>query len=189
MDRGDVTVRPEDHVDVTNATNFANPFRDVIRTEPAPNLQTFHSNVMETTNKNQEVTKVNDTKNFTREEETDFNLDKIFEYFLSGNEETTTSRNSTDHDQVSSGISPPTTTTTSRGVTKISNETDDRNALDGEENSIKANEVIVGVGPLKLAGCNIYGRMYRVGKVISELSGPCLECRCTDVGVQCKNLC
>ncbi|XP_046620047.1 uncharacterized protein LOC124305078 isoform X1 [Neodiprion virginianus] len=41
---------------------------------------------------------------------------------------------------------------------------------------------------LKLAGCNIYGRMYRVGKIITELSGPCLQCRCTEVGVQCKKL-
>lgn len=43
-------------------------------------------------------------------------------------------------------------------------------------------------GILKLAGCNIYGRMYRVGRIISELSGPCLECMCTEVGVQCRPL-
>jgi hypothetical protein len=43
-------------------------------------------------------------------------------------------------------------------------------------------------GLLKLAGCNIYGRMYRVGRIISELSGPCLECMCTEVGVQCRKL-
>lgn len=43
-----------------------------------------------------------------------------------------------------------------------------------------------GAGLLKLAGCNIYGRMYRVGKIITELSGPCLECMCTEVGVQCR---
>lgn len=41
---------------------------------------------------------------------------------------------------------------------------------------------------LKLAGCNIYGRMYRVGKIIIELSSPCLECVCADVGVQCNPL-
>lgn len=50
------------------------------------------------------------------------------------------------------------------------------------------NANIVGVGLLKLAGCNIYGRMYRVGRIISELSGPCLECKCTEVGVQCSEL-
>lgn len=43
-------------------------------------------------------------------------------------------------------------------------------------------------GLLKLAGCNIYGRMYRVGRIILELSGPCLECMCTEVGVQCRPL-
>lgn len=44
------------------------------------------------------------------------------------------------------------------------------------------------LGILKLAGCNIYGRMYRVGRIISELSGPCLECKCTEVGVHCTRL-
>lgn len=43
-------------------------------------------------------------------------------------------------------------------------------------------------GLLKLAGCNIYGRMYRVGRIIAELSSPCLECRCTEVGVSCTPL-
>ncbi|CAH1403373.1 unnamed protein product [Nezara viridula] len=42
---------------------------------------------------------------------------------------------------------------------------------------------------LKLAGCNIYGRMYEVGKIIAELSGPCLECMCTELGVQCRKNC
>lgn len=40
-------------------------------------------------------------------------------------------------------------------------------------------------GLLKLAGCNIYGRMYRVGKIITELSTECLECKCTEIGVSC----
>lgn len=44
------------------------------------------------------------------------------------------------------------------------------------------------VGLLKLAGCNIYGRMYRVGRIIDELSSACLECRCTEVGVHCTPL-
>lgn len=46
----------------------------------------------------------------------------------------------------------------------------------------------VGPGLLKLAGCNIYGRMYRVGRIIAELSTPCQECWCTELGVQCKPL-
>ncbi|EDW76489.2 uncharacterized protein Dwil_GK15486 [Drosophila willistoni] len=43
-------------------------------------------------------------------------------------------------------------------------------------------------GQLKLAGCNIYGRMYRVGRIIVELSSQCLECMCTEVGVKCGPL-
>lgn len=43
-------------------------------------------------------------------------------------------------------------------------------------------------GILKLAGCNIYGRMYRVGRIISELSNPCLLCKCTEFGVNCTPL-
>lgn len=44
-------------------------------------------------------------------------------------------------------------------------------------------------GLLKLAGCNIYGSMYEVGQVISELSSPCLECKCLpDIGVGCMQM-
>lgn len=46
----------------------------------------------------------------------------------------------------------------------------------------------IGLGLPKLAGCNIYGQMYRVGRIIAELSTPCQECRCTEIGVQCKSL-
>ncbi|XP_046964905.1 uncharacterized protein LOC124533577 isoform X1 [Vanessa cardui] len=44
------------------------------------------------------------------------------------------------------------------------------------------------LGLPKLAGCNIYGRMYRVGRIIAELSSPCQECKCTELGVQCRSL-
>ncbi|CAH2086977.1 unnamed protein product [Euphydryas editha] len=44
------------------------------------------------------------------------------------------------------------------------------------------------IGLPKLAGCNIYGRMYRVGRIIAELSSPCQECKCTELGVQCRSL-
>lgn len=43
-------------------------------------------------------------------------------------------------------------------------------------------------GLFKLDGCNIYGRMYRVNRIIAELSSSCLECRCTEVGVACTPL-
>ncbi|CAK1582394.1 unnamed protein product [Parnassius mnemosyne] len=46
----------------------------------------------------------------------------------------------------------------------------------------------LGPGLLKLAGCNIYGQMYRVERIITELSTPCQECRCTEIGVQCRPL-
>ncbi|XP_047351406.1 uncharacterized protein LOC124949770 isoform X1 [Vespa velutina] len=60
---------------------------------------------------------------------------------------------------------------------------------DEVSSKILDNEIPVSVsGLLKLAGCNIYGRMYRVGRIITELSSPCLECRCTEIGVQCKQL-
>ncbi|XP_017465132.1 PREDICTED: mucin-5AC isoform X1 [Rhagoletis zephyria] len=51
-----------------------------------------------------------------------------------------------------------------------------------------SNNLIDPAGVLKLAGCNIYGRMYRVGRIILELSSPCLECKCTEVGVKCGQL-
>lgn len=57
-----------------------------------------------------------------------------------------------------------------------------------EINSKPSNGLNDHLGILKLAGCNIYGRMYRVGRIISELSGPCLECKCTEVGVHCTRL-
>lgn len=45
-------------------------------------------------------------------------------------------------------------------------------------------------GLLKLAGCNIYGQMYAVGKIIVELSNACLECKCLpDIGVGCSPKC
>ncbi|KYN33025.1 hypothetical protein ALC56_12659 [Trachymyrmex septentrionalis] len=51
------------------------------------------------------------------------------------------------------------------------------------------NEIPMSVGSLlKLAGCNIYGRMYRVGRIITELSSPCEECKCTEIGVRCEQL-
>lgn len=46
----------------------------------------------------------------------------------------------------------------------------------------------LGPGIFKLAGCNIYGIMYRVGRIITELTTPCQECWCTEFGVQCKQL-
>lgn len=53
---------------------------------------------------------------------------------------------------------------------------------------ITGSDPIASLGLLKLDGCNIYGKMYGVGIMITELSEPCLECRCTQVGVQCQTV-
>ncbi|CAB3371788.1 Hypothetical predicted protein [Cloeon dipterum] len=45
----------------------------------------------------------------------------------------------------------------------------------------------IGTG-FRVAGCNIYGRMYRVDRIISELSDQCRECKCTELGVECQPL-
>ncbi|XP_015183016.1 PREDICTED: uncharacterized protein LOC107069867 [Polistes dominula] len=76
-----------------------------------------------------------------------------------------------------------TTTTRTTTTTKYGNNEDEVSS------KILDNEIPVSVSSLlKLAGCNIYGRMYRVGRIITELSSPCRECRCTEIGVQCKQL-
>lgn len=72
---------------------------------------------------------------------------------------------------------------------KVSEKMEDRVTETGTPSKVLENEIPMSVASLlKLAGCNIYGRMYRVGRIITELSGPCLECRCTEIGVQCKQL-
>ncbi|XP_050473405.1 uncharacterized protein LOC126865206 isoform X1 [Bombus huntii] len=72
---------------------------------------------------------------------------------------------------------------------KVSEKMEDHVTETGTPSKVLENEIPMSVASLlKLAGCNIYGRMYRVGRIITELSGPCLECRCTEIGVQCKQL-
>lgn len=41
---------------------------------------------------------------------------------------------------------------------------------------------------LKLSGCNIYGKMYGIGNIIRELSSNCVQCQCTEIGVQCSEI-
>jgi len=64
---------------------------------------------------------------------------------------------------------------------------EERNNTVETSSKVLDNEIPIGT-LLKLAGCNIYGRMYRVGRIITELSSLCQECRCTEIGVQCKQL-
>ncbi|XP_026329643.1 uncharacterized protein LOC113237409 isoform X2 [Hyposmocoma kahamanoa] len=61
-------------------------------------------------------------------------------------------------------------------------------AHEGSRPQVPSGGALPGGSLLKLAGCNIYGRMYRVGRIIAELSTPCQECRCTELGVQCRAL-
>lgn len=103
------------------------------------------------------------------------------------------------NDQSSKDTKIKEVSTTSRSTTIVNQKPEEENksskASEKMEDSAESvtkiieNEIPMSVTSLlKLAGCNIYGRMYRVGRIITELSGPCLECRCTEIGVQCKQL-
>ncbi|XP_044755461.1 uncharacterized protein LOC123314330 [Coccinella septempunctata] len=152
----------------------SDPFKDVIKTKPAPDLQSLIVDMLPHFNQKpskkttiyittlQPVTEAGSEKSTKKKDET-LGLDKVLELLLGG----------LDGQKYNSSLAQ--TSTNNQKVPNISNnlENDDRN-----------NSAAI----LKLAGCNIYGRMYRVGRIISELSGPCLECKCTEVGVQCKHL-
>lgn len=103
------------------------------------------------------------------------------------------------NDQSSKDTKTKEVSTTSKSTTIVNQKPEEENksskASEKMEDSTESvtkiieNEIPMSVTSLlKLAGCNIYGRMYRVGRIITELSGPCLECRCTEIGVQCKQL-
>lgn len=136
--------------------------------------------------------------------------DKVGEIFVKVNDSkfystTSSSSESSDldledpNDQSSKDTKTKEVSTTSRSTTIVNQKPEEENksskASEKMEDSTESvtkiieNEIPMSVTSLlKLAGCNIYGRMYRVGRIITELSGPCLECRCTEIGVQCKQL-
>lgn len=136
--------------------------------------------------------------------------DKVGEIFVKVNDSkfystTSSSSESSDldledpNDQSSKDTKTKEVSTTSRSTTIVNQKPEEENksskASEKMEDSAESvtkiieNEIPMSVTSLlKLAGCNIYGRMYRVGRIITELSGPCLECRCTEIGVQCKQL-
>lgn len=133
--------------------------------------------------------------------EDEFSLDKVLELLFSGeNEEkieTHTNKIQTSTSVKTAEVSSTVFTTPEPSMYQKPNLTGTatgtveqrENVNEGDSNSNHPNSVdSPGVGLLKLAGCNIYGRMYRVGRIISELSGPCLECKCTEIGVQCRAL-
>lgn len=123
--------------------------------------------------------------NATKNKDDDFSLDSVLSYFL-GDKETSTdllTKHSTLAPSTKQVTKLPLSTLPPETVTLTENLNKDK--FSPHPNSIDS---APGVGILKLAGCNIYGRMYRVGRIIFELSGPCLECKCTEIGVQCEAL-
>ncbi|KAK9736970.1 hypothetical protein QE152_g11101 [Popillia japonica] len=173
LDHLEITSNPKDVITVADGI--------ILLTEPAPNLQTLIGDLPDYIRRNSPTT-TDPTLSINQESTTrkswsspkpdELSLDKVLQLLLINDEEKTT-------------ITYPNITGTS---TEVNNRnTTKENADNITENVIKDNGG--GVGPLKLAGCNIYGRMYRVGRIISELSGPCLECKCTEIGVQCTKLC
>lgn len=187
MDRSDENMNPKEVLTIPERIT-PDPFKDVIKTEPAPNLQSLIGDMIPhirrqtstikyvpikaevsssvttlpsvtTSTHDNSITKP--VKNGTKPYTT---LDQMLQYLLG---EIENNKNNIDGQK----------TTTVQSETR-----DNLNNI----NSIIDNNT--GAGILKLAGCNIYGRMYRVGRIIFELSGPCLECKCTETGVQCNSL-
>ncbi|XP_017773114.1 PREDICTED: mucin-5AC [Nicrophorus vespilloides] len=178
----EVTSKPQDSITVADSILAQDPFRDVIRTEPAPNLQLLIGDMsnflLKQSTTSAPSTTIPPPTSTASEEPEYFSLSKLWENLFSSEASTTEE-------------SPKTTSTTSLNLEiRTANH---NNLLETRENLgdnifRKQNGHDSGVGHLKLAGCNIYGRMYRVGRIISELSGPCQECKCTETGVHCENL-
>nr|XP_012217780.1 PREDICTED: uncharacterized protein LOC105669410 [Linepithema humile] len=125
------------------------------------------------------------------EDDTIFSLDSILELLFSSN--TSSSVKSTETTKTPDASSVVSGLREDQGVLVTSSTTTERLTEETEivetSSKILDNEIPMSVGSLlKLAGCNIYGRMYRVGRIITELSSPCQECKCTEIGVQCKQL-
>lgn len=191
LDRMDITSNPQDIITVADRVATPDPFRDVIRTEPAPDLQSLigdimpylarHSTTQQMTPKSEMTTE--SSKNIsTTTTESEFSLNKVLELLLYG-EATTQKLNNTNDNSTNIEKQTTVSSTASEILHQSSKE-----IINSNVNHSNNNQVSAGVGLLKLAGCNIYGRMYRVGRIISELSGPCLECKCTEGVVQCTPL-
>lgn len=230
LDRIDVTSNPQENIAAEGIATH-DPFRDVIRTEAAPDLQSLIGDIMPylarhtstlkptthmtsskptspanepqfTSQKYHSTTDV--TVETKQEDDSEFSFDSVFKLLFSDEKEPeieqqeTTKPNDENVKNKDTSMTPTKTQTTHAHSTtqskyrttptpssnswylssKTQTDLPSRNSIEGPSS----------VGLLKLAGCNIYGRMYRVGRIISELSGPCLECMCTEVGVQCRPL-
>lgn len=193
LDRGDDIVNTKKVLTLPERIT-PDPFKDVIKTEPAPNLQSLIGDMIPHIRRQSSTSKYANTK-------TDVLITTL--------PATTTSTTTT----IDNSISKPVKNVTKPygtldqmlqyllGEIESGNESNVSSKDDGQktttvpsetrENLNNLNSIIdnnTGGGILKLAGCNIYGRMYRVGRIIFELSGPCLECKCTETGVQCNSL-
>lgn len=217
LDRIDGPPNSQESVSLVDRIVTPDPFRDVIRTEPAPNLQSLIGDMMPflaritttpipqfTTEKSTQALQHNTTK--TNEDVNtkpggEYSIDKVLELLFSNKDEekiethtnkiqTTPFLKTTDGPSTVFAMpEPPTYQKPNLTEASAENLEQRENLNEGDSNSNHPNSVdSPGVGLLKLAGCNIYGRMYRVGRIISELSGPCLECKCTEIGVQCRAL-
>ncbi|CAH1154288.1 unnamed protein product [Phaedon cochleariae] len=183
---------------VTVAEKLAtpDPFRDVIRTEPAPNLQSLIIDMAphiyrKTTQQYPTTIHSNNPDNTTPQVADEaLSFDKVFQFIFPEENRENAIPTTTNFQTMNAGKTDDRTMITSPQP-PIESSTNYEEHSRFSEDANHSNGVDSSTGPslpINLAGCNIYGRMYRVGKLISELSGPCLECKCTDVGVQCKAL-
>lgn len=202
LDRHEGTSNAQDVVTVAEGVVTPDPFRDVIRTEPPPNLQSLMVDMMPflarkttplhplqlsttTTIRPNSTNSTTPPIIATTTTTDDFSIDKVLQFLFAGEKLETTTRPTleTQENVIQTTTEPPKLTIESNKL-NITEKLDNNIVNPSLENEISTQ----GVGLLKLAGCNIYGQMYRVGRIISELSGPCLECKCTEIGVQCKAL-
>lgn len=206
LDRLDVTVVPES-VTIAEGLPSPDPFRDVIRTEPAPNLESLIGDMPFFTTRNPTTPSLNTQQpnaekkqDSIQDQEHDDSmnysslLDKILDLIpgMQTNNETATrgtfqisSETHADMSNRTADSTPEPSSSEKHSSGEAESDSKHEHGIFNHPNSVDS---APGVGLLKLAGCNIYGRMYRVGRIISELSGPCMECKCTEIGVQCRGL-
>ncbi|KAG5892710.1 hypothetical protein JTB14_002835 [Gonioctena quinquepunctata] len=199
LDRLNVT-DPQKIITVAERSSTPDPFRDVIRTELAPNLQSLiidrvpYLNKKTTTRKpeKEHAKTAATTVKTTTTPPNDLSLDKVLQLLLFPGEKDDKTGPTTTKIQTKlvdkTADRPSTVSTTPMPSVEEKPGTSQQAA----EDSSNLNRVDSGTGSalfINLAGCNIYGRMYRVGRIISELSGPCQECKCTEIGVHCEELC
>nr|XP_023027236.1 uncharacterized protein LOC111515240 [Leptinotarsa decemlineata] len=210
--------KSENVITVSERVVIPNYIKDVIRTEPAPNLESLINNTTPfftkkntTENSYEQKTQPVLSRNENKTEKPDgeqiqrvnssyitqttevntsdeLSLENVLQLLLfpKKKEETKSPNHSTTKIQTTRLINTTEQSTTSSFTTKKPNtshiSSDDAHNLNRIDSNTETGLVI------NLAGCNIYGRMYRVGRIILELSGPCVECKCTEIGVHCEDL-